>query len=355
MDGFDSIAQATFIVGLLFGILALLSVILRFGIRVSNKKTPLGLDDYFLIPGLIGMYAYVGLTSWGIFAVRRLADLENGTNPNGVRIYLKSQAFNSQCYFFSIAWAKLSIVFLYRRLFNTPFFKRVTAGLSILLTAWMIVGVVTGFSYCIPLAAFWDHTVQGHCFDFRNYFLVMSLFEIITDVALLVLPLQVIAKLHLSTRKKILLGVTFILASFVILLGCLRLALLYGTGNQFHTLMYSELWTELQLGVAVICASLPLFRPLITKLTEIPNSIREAYGAKLHPSRAPVFPKHAGGSQTAEALSKSLRYGRMDNSLNDVDLLTVKVGANGSENLSWHCENTVPLNQIAINREVDVA
>jgi hypothetical protein len=75
----------------------------------------------------------------------------------------------------------------------------------------MIVGVVAGFLYCIPMRHFWDPTVPGECFNFDNFFLVMSIVEIIIDVALLLLPLRMIANLQLNLQKKLMLSGIFAL------------------------------------------------------------------------------------------------------------------------------------------------
>lgn len=64
MYGLTTSAYETFVVAVLFTVLATTCVILRFFLRV--KKTSLGVDDWLLIPAMVGYYAYIALVFWGL-------------------------------------------------------------------------------------------------------------------------------------------------------------------------------------------------------------------------------------------------------------------------------------------------
>ena len=57
---------------------------------------------------------------------------------------------------------------------------------------------------------FWnpDPLSPGSCFDFPLYFLVMTLADMLIDLAIICLPIKIILGLHLSLRQRLgLLGI----------------------------------------------------------------------------------------------------------------------------------------------------
>ena len=65
---------------------------------------------------------------------------------------------------------------------------------------------------CTPIQGFWDKSIQATCgVDNREFYLGVSIPNIITDLALLLLPTYSIWKLHVSTKQKIMLTLVFIL------------------------------------------------------------------------------------------------------------------------------------------------
>lgn len=75
----------------------------------------------------------------------------------------------------------------------------------------MVVGIIGDCLYCIPMQSFWDPLVEGHCFNFDIWFLVMEIIDLLLDVGILCLPLRMIAGLHLPMRKRVMLVGIFLL------------------------------------------------------------------------------------------------------------------------------------------------
>ena len=56
---------------------------------------------------------------------------------------------------------------------------------------------------CTPVNYLWDKTVSGgHCIDFGILVIVGGVVNTVTDVVMLILPMPVLWKLQMSTRKK---------------------------------------------------------------------------------------------------------------------------------------------------------
>jgi hypothetical protein len=97
---------------------------------------------------------------------------------------------------------------LYRRILTYPLVTTLTTVLlviTVIFGLWTFISVLTA---CIPLAAFWDRTVQGVCHDFRWY-ASTSVMHILTDLLIYVLPMPAIRTLQLPFRLKTLLYCLF--------------------------------------------------------------------------------------------------------------------------------------------------
>ena len=78
----------------------------------------------------------------------------------------------------------------------------ITAGGVAFVGAWTIMISFLLTLICMPVAAFWDDSVEGRCLDSLTVWYVMASFNLITDVALFILPLPVIHSLQLPRRQK---------------------------------------------------------------------------------------------------------------------------------------------------------
>lgn len=92
-----------------------------------------------------------------------------------------------------------------------PGFRLASLIVGIVCFLWMVVGIIGDCLYCIPMQSFWDPLVEGHCFNFDIWFLVMEIIDLLLDVGILCLPLRMIAGLHLPMRKRVMLVGIFLL------------------------------------------------------------------------------------------------------------------------------------------------
>jgi hypothetical protein len=62
------------------------------------------------------------------------------------------------------------------------------------------------FTYCRPMAGWWDETVEAQCYDitvFQKFGIIYTVFNIFTEVALAVLPIPIILDLQLKLRTRL--------------------------------------------------------------------------------------------------------------------------------------------------------
>ena len=104
----------------------------------------------------------------------------------------------------AICAVKLSVLLLYRRIFATPQFKRWTTILGSLTVLWLIIKNLVGAFQCTPVQKAWKKSLPGHCpINFINNVLGAQAFNVVLDIAILVLPITAIYRLHLPKYKKL--------------------------------------------------------------------------------------------------------------------------------------------------------
>lgn len=104
----------------------------------------------------------------------------------------------------AICSAKLSIAFFFLRLSPERKFKFAVYGLCTFIVLYGVINTVMIIFSCSPVQGLWDMTVKNpKCLNRNLVLLVLSVFNIFTDFALLVLPIHVVIPLALPKRQKV--------------------------------------------------------------------------------------------------------------------------------------------------------
>jgi hypothetical protein len=64
-----------------------------------------------------------------------------------------------------ICVVKISILLQYRRIFVQSRIQRIILVFLVLFGVWTIVSTLLLSLVCVPVAKFWEPTVEGHCLD----------------------------------------------------------------------------------------------------------------------------------------------------------------------------------------------
>ncbi len=105
-------------------------------------------------------------------------------------------------YSLSLAFAKVSIMFLYMRIMVhgvQRIVNYVLLGIIVACNVWVFIGQ---FIQCIPLRALWDPTVPGTCLGLAVQ-IGNSILHIITDFFIFLLPIPTLIKLKVNKKQKI--------------------------------------------------------------------------------------------------------------------------------------------------------
>ena len=117
-------------------------------------------------------------------------------------------------YPFSVAFSKTSILVFLLGIFPLKVFKRSAYLLMLVIWCWCIANVLVITFQCKPIRFAWDKSLAGgSCISVLAFVRWSCVPNILTDVALLVLPLPYVWNLHVSTNDKIGLSTVFLTGS----------------------------------------------------------------------------------------------------------------------------------------------
>jgi hypothetical protein len=204
---------------------------------------------------------------------------------------------------------KTAILLLYIRMAAAhPFLRYASFGtLGIVNTAGIVLTFLNIFQ-CRPIRAAFDRDT-GTCIDVVSLYLSSAPINVLTDLAILLLPLPILTRLRLEFRQKVALVATFTVGAFVTIVDVIRIVYLQdalrqevlasdkrgdngidsvavtSTDNFTYHASFSLMWSAVEVSVGLMCCCVLVLKPLVMKV--IPkllhshrNSISHTLGTK---------------------------------------------------------------------------
>ncbi|KAF1956625.1 hypothetical protein CC80DRAFT_548123 [Byssothecium circinans] len=231
-------------------------------------RTPFGLDD-ILMP-----LAWLTTVSLCIIGIVMVKVAETGrheayvarTNPEGVSQHQIGVLINEFVQPGAVTFPKACVVILFLRVFTNKWERRAAQVLMALIIGSWIGYTVAAFFQCIPFAYNWDKFIPGgRCFDIGAFAGTSSVPNIVTDVAMMILPWRTVLHLKISTARRIGLFLIFLTGSLGIFASIVRTVV-------FYTSCAGSDVTSLYLQAACALSFKPLFR-LVAHYLHIHNFI----------------------------------------------------------------------------------
>lgn len=143
-----------------------------------------------------------------------------------------------------------------------------TFGLNVLIATWGAGIFLACALQCRPLRAYWDKSIEGHCFDGTTFFIVNQAFNVVMDFVILALPIPMIWGLQRAWQDKLALNGVFALGAFVCFASIFRIVVLFyiKASDTTFTVYQATLWTHVEPSIGLICSCLPIIRGLFPKL-----------------------------------------------------------------------------------------
>ncbi|MCJ1284086.1 hypothetical protein MMC26_003417 [Xylographa opegraphella] len=312
----EFIGNQTVAVATTFIILEVFFVLSRFVSR-HVCKTATGLDDIFILPALLFCLAIcvLAIVMVEFCGVGRHESVLAVLDPVRITNWAKSLVAVECIYCTAVVFPKLSILGFYLRIFTTKPYRIVAWILSGLMLANLFAAIIVSLTACIPLAARWDPSAYPNavCINVMNYWRWISFANMFTDVAMLILPLPAVWKLHASRNTKFGLTLVFLTGSLGLVSSIVRFAIFFGT-NGFVDGTWSStilmIWTLVEPGIYLIAACLPSLRPLVLYI--IKGSIEPSHNASnMRASKDIKLASKLGGSRSGMNGAKGAGFLRL--------------------------------------------
>ena len=178
---------------------------------------------------------------------------------------------------------KTSILMFYLKISKGP--QRFLRIFSYVVLAMVNIGgiIVTFFSafQCRPPRAAYDLSVQNpSCISILSIYLASAPLNVASDLAILVLPIPVLTGVRMPGKQKTIIVFLFALGIFVTIIDVVRIYYLQLAANESQaqqiqstprsldhsTASIALLWSTIEVNVGIICACIPIMKPLIALL-----------------------------------------------------------------------------------------
>ncbi|KAK2873395.1 hypothetical protein FQN49_002393 [Arthroderma sp. PD_2] len=266
--GLGGPASGMVIIDVVMTSVAIALVLNRVVVRVMTSKK-LASDDYVIIGSLA---VCIAMNVVNIVAVhhgygRPSSEVSDGDLQTALELYFALQML----YRVTINMTKLSILLLYRKIFDTERFrfKLICDILFVYITLYTVATFLVTIFQCNPIPKAWSRDIPGSCINLSAFWYANAALHTFTDVIILILPMPVIKGLDLPLRQKLALNFVFALGIFVCGTSIARMLTLDTSSkasdvNEGTTL--STLWTTIEANTAIICACLPMIRIPLSKI-----------------------------------------------------------------------------------------
>ncbi|KAM0426331.1 hypothetical protein ACHAPT_008372 [Fusarium lateritium] len=238
------------------------------GLRILCRRLikGFGLDDVAAVLTLACIIgcgsAMIAMTNYG------LGKHDWTLSPETLILYGRSFWISILFYMMALFWAKMTFLLHYYRLMSVSNMRNVYLGAIIIVALWGTSQGIMAFLQCVPLKAVWDPRVKAWCRPHQTaLWFINGVINIVSDFAILILPLPVIWKLqNLPTSQKIILSGIFGLGFFTIAVSILRMQWLKPQPDMTWWNVTAASWSLAELTSAITCACLPTFKPLIVRI-----------------------------------------------------------------------------------------
>ncbi|KAJ2904777.1 hypothetical protein MKZ38_007133 [Zalerion maritima] len=262
-------------------ILATVFVGLRFYARYLHGAK-YGMDDWMIVGALVTTFM-AGALNYGMIA-HGLGRHASTLSQDDLIAFFKLLLAFECIYVTAVMMVKLSVLAMYSRIFPTKSFRIGGGIIAFTVVAWWIAIWAVCIWQCDPIKKAWLPWLEyGTCINLKASFIGNAIPNILTDVAILAMPVGQVWRLQVSLAQKASLCFMFLLGSFVLFASIYRFTTImqFDTADTTWTLATACTWCVVEAACGVISSCLPTLRPIMVKFSTQFGSIA---GSKSHPS-----------------------------------------------------------------------
>ncbi|KAI0849619.1 hypothetical protein F5Y00DRAFT_55008 [Daldinia vernicosa] len=270
----------------------------------------------------IALVAIVGVeTKYGLG--HRFSNVPLRLRPVGIRL---SYATIS-CYQVSLVLTKISILLFYLRILKIPY-QRVLVFITMgCVVVYGIVFFLLTFFLCNPVENRYEFDIRvGHCLAYYPILTASAALHTTTDMWMIGMVLPHILKMTLPIRQKVALAFVLTLGIFVACASLTRMAVAWEFLNpkyaQWDSFSFA-IWTTLESSLGLVCASVPMLKPLVRQLMGLKPSSKPDVLKNVPRTRGPERQGNRTNEYASDATTLWTRGGG-DADIEGIDLRPIK-------------------------------
>lgn len=164
----------------------------------------------------------------------------------------------------AVSLPKIAILMFYLRLNPTRGFRYSTYAVLFITWSYLISFMLLQIFGCTPIDKFWKPLKSGKCINKGPVYLAIPITNMIIDILILLLPINMLVKLQVGKRTKIVLAAIFAFSSVTVVVSAVRIwATTEVAGNPDFTWVsaHSNAVLVVELNMTVVCACVMVLRP----------------------------------------------------------------------------------------------
>ncbi|KAF2666252.1 hypothetical protein BT63DRAFT_53788 [Microthyrium microscopicum] len=260
-----------------FFFLATITVWIRLYTRAFIRRW-FGADDVFILLAWIFGMADVATVFWGydkFWWDRHMWDTKFSFLVPGAKTVFVCKIF----WITSSTCVRISLLFLYYRLLDHMEMRNyrwaVHATMAFVVSLYLCF-LGTDIFACIPIDQYWAWPPKGTCLDEGLADTILSAVNTFSEVVVAALPIPIIVRLGTYTKQKWGIIVLLCAGFLVSVVGSFRTYYVWTLFNTDDLSWWAAphwICSEVEISVAMICASMPAIRPVIGRLLRKENPI----------------------------------------------------------------------------------
>ncbi|KAF4636603.1 hypothetical protein G7Y89_g1493 [Cudoniella acicularis] len=263
------VSRGPALLGVIWTMVAIDIVVVALRLWVRFAKRSVGADDYLMLLACIFFIATVAVETmivhYGLGKHMYYVPPQNGVP------FLKWVFILQSFTFFTLAFAKASIAILIMRLMGVEgrWLKRLLWVNIVFFFICAILSTVFDLVSCTPIQAQWDHTIQdAKCWPLSvnaDWAIFISSYSSFLDFLLALVPISIIWKLKLDTKKKIAISVLLGLGMLSGVAAAVKTSESQRLGSQVDFTweawsLYA--WSTAEYFLNILCGTVPTLKPL---------------------------------------------------------------------------------------------
>ncbi|KAF6809648.1 integral membrane protein [Colletotrichum plurivorum] len=330
----DSLVPQVLVVAILLNALAIVFCGIRlYTVRVVIHRHQL--DDDLIFVGLVFATAY---------SVIQIYETRNGAGHHiwdvskaDAIAFHKLSMTDLAAYSLSILFTKASILVFYLRFPLKKTVRIVVYAVMFATVAYSAAGALGWVYLCTPMAKIWEPDVPGTCVDRAMWWLMLSVSNVATDFAILLLPIWILSPLSLRLVKKIEMTIFLMAGGFVLGPSIVRMVMIpigFNNSDFTWTASISIIWCVVEANVGIICTCLPFLKAFVK---HVAPSFSKKLAMNDEPNSPTVFDRVA--ALASLPVPKSARRKSMGRQ-------AVREVPNGPEKRDWPLKNDEPFDYV---------